>query len=130
MQLFRIDVYEDFPSKNIKKILDIIHYNAVECFKVPSRDRYQIITRHKSDEIIFEDTGLGFERTKNIISIQIFSRKRKKEMKLDFYKKVVEDLNKELNINRTDIMFSFFENSDEDWSFANGEAQFIIGELK
>ena len=130
MPLFRIDVYEDFPSKNIKKILDIIHYNAVECFKVPSRDRYQIITRHKSDEIILEDTGLGFERTKNIISIQIFSRKRKKEMKLDFYKKVVEDLNKELNINRTDIMFSFFENSDEDWSFGNGEAQFIIGELK
>ena len=35
MPLFRIDVYEDFPSKNIKKILDIIHYNAVECFKVP-----------------------------------------------------------------------------------------------
>jgi hypothetical protein len=43
-----------------------------EYFDAPDRDRYQIITEHKRGQIIAEDTGLGFERTDDIVIVQIF----------------------------------------------------------
>lgn len=129
MPLFKVDVFDHYSTDKVKQVLDIIHKNAVASFQVPEGDRYQIVTRHKSDEMILEDTGLGFERTKDVIIIQVFSRKREKEMKLNFYKNVVSDFMTELNLSSKDVLISFFENGDEDWSFADGEAQFITGKL-
>ena len=44
-----------------------------EYFDAPDRDRYQIITEHERGQIIAEDTGLGFERTDDIVIVQILS---------------------------------------------------------
>ncbi|MGX7024494.1 tautomerase family protein [Vagococcus hydrophili] len=129
MPLFKIDVLDHYTEEKLSKLLGIIHKNAVSSFQIPEGDRFQIVTRHKSDEMILEDTGLGFTRTKDMIAIQIFSRKREKQMKLKFYQQVVEELNVELDINKKDVLISFFENQDEDWSFADGEAQFVTGKL-
>ena len=52
-----------------------------------------------------------------------------KEQKTNFYSKLVEQLNKNLNLREEDIMISLVENSDEDWSFFKGEAQFLNGAL-
>lgn len=129
MPLFRVDVYDNYSTKELKVVLDILYSNALKHFRVPKGDRYQIVTKHTDDEIIFEDTGLGFTRTKKLVSIQIFSRKRAKEDKLAFYRDVANELQEKLKIGKQDLMFSFFENGDEDWSFADGKAQFVTGEL-
>lgn len=129
MPLIRVDVYNHYSDEKIRKVLDIIHRNVVKSFKVPQRDRYQIVTKHESNEMILEDTGLGFERTNNVIAIQVFSRKRDQEGKLAFYKGVKADLEKELNIDGKDLLISIFENGDADWSFGFGEAQFLNGEF-
>ena len=47
-----------------------------EYFDAPNRDRYQIITEHKRGQIIAEETGLGFERTDDIVIVQIFQQGR------------------------------------------------------
>lgn len=129
MPLFKIDIMEHYSKEKTTDLLSIIHDHAVNCFDIPEGDRYQIVTRHALDEMILEDTGLGFVRTEDRIAIQIFSRPRKKEMKLEFYRLLVDDLNQKLGISKKDILISFFENKDEDWSFADGQAQFITGEL-
>ncbi|HCM90332.1 MULTISPECIES: tautomerase family protein [Vagococcus] len=129
MPLFKIDILEHYSKEKTSELLKIIHYNAVAAFDIPEGDRYQIVTRHQSEDMILEDTGLGFVRTEDKVAIQIFSRKREKAMKLLFYKQLVSDLHEKMGLNKKDILISFFENEDEDWSFADGEAQFITGEL-
>ncbi len=129
MPLFKIDILEHYSQEKTTELLEIIHHNAVAAFDIPEGDRYQIVTRHQSEDMILEDTGLGFVRTEDKVAIQIFSRKREKAMKLLFYKQLVSDLHEKMGFSKKDVLISFFENEDEDWSFADGEAQFITGEL-
>lgn len=129
MPLIRLDVTEAYDTKEVTQILDIIHRQVVAAFHVPEGDRYQIVTRHKEDEMILEDTGLGFERTARRLSIQVFSRARDESGKVAFYQGVTRDLEAELGIEGREILFSIFENGDADWSFGFGKAQFLTGEL-
>ncbi|MBU3161320.1 tautomerase family protein [Clostridium frigoris] len=129
MPLIQFDMIEGRTEKEIIKILDVAHIEVVEAFKVPEGDRYQIVHQHHAYEMIIKDTGLGFERSSNVIVITITSRQRSSEMKETLYKKLAISLKKECNIDPVDIMVSMVFNEGEDWSFAFGRAQFLTGEL-
>ncbi len=101
----------------------------LEAFKVPERDRYQIITEHKSERLVMEDTGLDIPRTDSRVMIQVITRPRPPEQKQAFYRLVCEKLHKNAGILASDVMISVVVNSDEDWSFGYGRAQFLTGEL-
>jgi hypothetical protein len=51
----------------LARLADSVQDVMLENFDAPDRDRYQIITEHKRGQIIAEDTGLGFERTDDIV---------------------------------------------------------------
>jgi hypothetical protein len=50
-------------------------------------------------------------------------------MKETFYKRMVEELENHCGIAPSDVMMSFVSNTDEDWSFGLGRAQFLTKEL-
>ncbi|SDI40151.1 tautomerase family protein [Alteribacillus bidgolensis] len=129
MPLLRFDVIEGRSDKELKKMLDAAHHAMVEAFDVPESDRYQIVHQHKPNEMIIEDTGLGLTRTNNVIVISVVSKTRTKEKKENLYRLIVESLEKECGISPEDVMVNITENSDADWSFGNGEAQFLTGKL-
>jgi len=79
--------------------------------------------------MIIEDTGLGIPRTDKVVFLQVTSRKRKKKQKEDFYRLICKELEKECGISPFDVVVSFVENGDEDWSFGLGRAQFLTGDL-
>ena len=79
--------------------------------------------------MIIEDTGLGLERSDKAVLLQITSRPRKKEEKEAFYRLLCEELERACGIAPSDVVVSIVENSDEDWSFGMGRAQFLTGEL-
>lgn len=64
-------------------------------FNAPPRDRYQVITQHDEGEMIFEDTGLGFERTNKLVFVQIFQQGRTPAMKKAIYASICSRLNME-----------------------------------
>lgn len=129
MPLIRVDTFKNYSDEQLKTALDIIHQAAVNCFQIPDRDRYQIITQHAPNEMVLLDTNLGFTRSKDAIVIQVFSRKRSKEAKLNFYRQVATELTQALQIQGSEILISLVENGDADWSFGWGEAQFVSGKL-
>ena len=129
MPLIRVDTFKNYSDEQLKTALDIIHQAAVNCFQIPDRDRYQIITQHAPNEMVLLDTNLGFTRSKDALVIQVFSRKRSKEAKLNFYRKVATELTQALKIKGSEILISLVENGDADWSFGWGEAQFVSGKL-
>ncbi|MFE4706364.1 tautomerase family protein [Peribacillus simplex] len=129
MPLIRFDLIEGRDKDSLKNLLDAAHRAVVKAFEVPEKDRYQIVHQHPAHELIIEDTGLGFERSKNLVVISVTSKQRKEDQKQNFYKVLVQELGENCGIEPNDIMVSIVTNGDADWSFGLGEAQFLNGKL-
>jgi phenylpyruvate tautomerase PptA (4-oxalocrotonate tautomerase family) len=128
MPFIRVDACEGRSKEQVKEVLDAIHRAIVSAFEVPLRDRYQVYQEHSESNFIVEDTGLGIDRSRNVIFIGITSRQRTEAQKTTLYAKLVEEL-KSIGIEQNDIVVSIVTNSDADWSFGSGRAQFLTGEL-
>jgi phenylpyruvate tautomerase PptA (4-oxalocrotonate tautomerase family) len=129
MPLIRLDLIEGRTDAELKTLLDAAHRAMLAAFKVPERDRYQIVHEHKRSHMIVEDTGLGIERSDKLVVVQVISRVRKKKEKVAFYQSLCEELERACGIARSDVVVAIVENSDEDWSFGVGRAQFLEGDL-
>ncbi|MDW8569711.1 tautomerase family protein [Staphylococcus shinii] len=129
MPLMKIDLIKGREREEIKKILNISYEVMLDTFKAPKGDRYQIVNQREDYEMQILDTGLGVERTKNVIVFTIITRPRTQQQKQRFYSELTNKLHDDMGIRKEDIMFSLIENTDEDWSFFNGEAQFLNGTL-
>jgi hypothetical protein len=129
MPLLCFDLIAGRSENQIKRILDITHEVMVNAFNVPPRDRYQIVTEHLPSRMIIEDTGLGIERTANRMVLQVTTRPRSRAMKQAFYRSLVERLADGSGISPNDVVVTFVTNTDEDWPFGLGRAQFLTGEL-
>ena len=129
MPLLRFDLYDGRSDGELKALLDAVHRSMVEAFKVPERDRYQIVREHKTSRMIMEDTGLDIPRTPALVFIQVTTRPRTVEEKKAFYELTVEKLEAACAIAPSDVMINFVTCEDEDWSFGYGRAQFLTGEL-
>ncbi|MGY4526820.1 tautomerase family protein [Pseudomonas sp. TE21394] len=129
MPMLKVDVIKGRSNEEIQLLLDTVHGAMVEAFQVPERDRYQILNEHEPSHMIIQDTGLGFERSANVVVITAVSRPRSQEMKTRFYALLAERLKDKCGIEHNDLMVSIVINDDEDWSFGFGRAQFLTGEL-
>jgi len=69
---------------------------------------------------------LGIARTKDAIIIQVtVSEGRTVDMKRAFYKAVADGLHERLGLRREDVFINLLEVKKENWSFGNGEAQYV-----
>jgi phenylpyruvate tautomerase PptA (4-oxalocrotonate tautomerase family) len=129
MPLLKIDLIEGRSEAELTQLLDAIHGAMLAAFKVPERDRYQIVHAHPAAEMRIEDTGLGIPRTERVVVIQVTTRPRSRLEKQNFYDLLCRELLHCCGVNASDVVVSMTENTDEDWSFGYGRAQFITGEL-
>jgi len=129
MPLLCFDLIQVRSEKQIDMILDVTHEVLVKSFNVPQRDRYQIVREHAPSRMIIDDTGLGIARTPNMLVLQVTTRPRSRAMKQAFYSSLVERLAERCGISPSDVVVTFVTNTDEDWSFGLGRAQFLTGEL-
>jgi phenylpyruvate tautomerase PptA (4-oxalocrotonate tautomerase family) len=129
MPLLRIDVIEGRTEAELKELLDAIHGATFAAFKVPERDRYQIVHQHPAAEMRIEDTGLGIPRTERIVMVQVTTRPRSRFEKQNFYELLCQELLRRCGVKASDLVVSITQNADEDWSFGYGRAQFITREL-
>ncbi len=129
MPLIRVDMLKGRDKDEIAKILDAIHRAVVAAFRVPLRDRYQIVSEHERSHMVMQDTGLNLDRSDAALMISVTSRARTETDKVRFYSLVCHELADACGIDSSDVMISFSLNGDADWSFGLGRAQFITGEL-
>lgn len=129
MPFLRFDLIKGRTDAEIATLLDAAHDAMLAAFKVPVRDRYQIVHEHEPSRVRIEDTGLGIDRTEKVVLIQVTSRPRTTEEKQTFYRLLTEALSRRCGIAPSDVMVNFVINTDADWSFGNGEAQFLTGKL-
>ncbi|MGF6878048.1 malonate semialdehyde decarboxylase [Paraburkholderia sp. BL6669N2] len=129
MPMLKFDLIQGRTDEQVRNLLDATHEAMVQAFNVPVSDRYQCVTQHRPGELVLEDTGLGYRRSKDVVLLTAVSRKRSEAQKIEFYRLLVENLQTQCGISPDDVIVSIVENDDADWSFGRGRAQFITKEL-
>ncbi|MGV7241136.1 tautomerase family protein [Caballeronia sp. M23-90] len=129
MPFLRFDVVEGRSDSELASLMDAGHQAVLSAFEVPAGDRYQVVHEHKKSNLIFEDTGLRIARTSNVVFVSVTTRPRPEAQKQKFYVDLCSELESRCGIKSSDVIVSITINSDADWSFGLGRAQFLTGEL-
>ena len=125
MPLVRISHRSGVTEAYQKALSDGVQEAMESTIKVPPNDRFHILTEHASG-LIFDAHYLDIERTPEWVAIQITLRQgRTAEMKQALYRRVVENLGKAPGLRPEDVLICLVENDLADWSFGNGEAQYV-----
>jgi phenylpyruvate tautomerase PptA (4-oxalocrotonate tautomerase family) len=128
--LVRIDIIEErWPTERLKVLADIVQDVMIDEFAAPKRDRYQIITEHKPGHIIALDTGLGFERSDDVVIISITQQGRTTEQKKATYDALATRLKDAVDLRPENLIVNVVENTKADWTFGFGRAQFLERDL-
>ncbi|MDQ0122899.1 malonate semialdehyde decarboxylase [Pseudomonas lini] len=129
MPLLKFDLIQGRNDAQLKALLDVAHQAMVQAFEVPASDRYQCVTQHRPGELVLQDTGLGYTRSAKVVLLTVISRPRSEQQKARFYRLLAEKLQADCDLSPDDLIVSLVENTDADWSFGRGRAQFLTGEL-
>ena len=129
MPLLIFDVIEGRSEAELKTLLDAAHRAVLSAFEVPPRDRYQIVHENKAHHIVVEDTGLNLIRTRDLVVVRVITSPRAEEQKQRFYADLCRESKESCGIEGSDLMVSITTNSKGDWSFGNGVAQYLTGDL-
>ncbi len=89
-----------------KAASEAVYDAMVSIAKVPAHDKFQIITRHSADELIYPAEGyLGIEYSPGIILIQItWVSGRTTEVKKAFFKAIADSIHEKANVRREDVL--------------------------
>ena len=126
MPIVRIDVNKTASAERIRDISNAVYNAMITVANVPKNDKFQVIARHTSDEIIYPEEGyLGIDYSPDLIIIQVtWVEGRSTEVKKKFYQHIADEIHQKQGVRKQDIWITLVENGREDWSFGNGEMQY------
>jgi phenylpyruvate tautomerase PptA (4-oxalocrotonate tautomerase family) len=126
MPLVRIDISDNATADLARIASDVVYTAMIEIAKVPPHDKFQLITRHAAEQLVYPSEGyLGIDYTPGIIFIQVFwVVGRSTEVKKAFYRKIADDLHARAGVRKQDVFINLIDSAREDWSFGNGEMQY------
>jgi 4-oxalocrotonate tautomerase len=126
MPLVRISLRRGKSAEFRRRLGQVVYETMVETINVPPKDNFQIITEHDPGGLVYDPEYLDIHRTDGVIFIQItLNEGRTVELKQAFYKRLAERLHGELGIRMEDVLISLVEVGKENWSFGNGQAQYV-----
>jgi phenylpyruvate tautomerase PptA (4-oxalocrotonate tautomerase family) len=125
MPLVRISHRSGITEAYRQALSDGVQEAMESTVNVPPHDRFHILTEHATG-LFFDPHYLGIERTGDCVAVQITLRKgRTVEMKQALYRRIVENLGNRPGLRPEDVLICLVENELADWSFGNGEAQYV-----
>ena len=126
MPLVRIDLREGTSPEYRKALGDGVHRAMIEALAIPPDDRFQVITEHPPEGLIYDRTYLGIQRSDKVVFVQItMSAGRRPQQKRKFFQRMAEILAESPGLKPRDLVINLVEVAWENWSFGNGEAQYM-----
>jgi 4-oxalocrotonate tautomerase len=126
MPMVRIDLRAGKSPEYRKALGDGVHRAMIEALGVPADDRFQVITEHPVEGLNYDPQYLGIHRSANVVFVQItLSAGRKPQQKRKFYKRTAELLAESPGLKPQELVINLVEVVWENWSFGNGEAQYM-----
>ena len=121
MPLANIFILKGKSPDYVRAVADSINSAVIETMGFPPDDRYQVIQQLDPECLQLQ------ERTGDRVIMHLVMRAgRSNHSKQAFYQKVVENLAANPGIPPENVLITITENHDIDWSFAQGEATFVV----
>jgi 4-oxalocrotonate tautomerase len=125
MPLVHISLRQGKSPAYVRAIADGVFEAMLATINVPADDRFQLITEHSADRLIYDPGYLGIRRTDDVVFIQVtLNQGRTLELKKAFYSRIAENLAKSPGLRKADVLVNLVEVPKENWSFGNGIAQY------
>jgi 4-oxalocrotonate tautomerase len=126
MPLARIDLTNSAPPERIRVVSEVVYNAMIDIADVPLHDRFQVITRHTADEIVYPAEGyLGLTYSPDIILIQVtWVAGRSTDVKKKFYRRIADEIHEKAGVRKEDVWINLVDTAREDWSFGNGDMQY------
>jgi len=126
MPLARIDVPHNTSRAVLEAISDTVYEAMITIGGVPAHDKFQVITRHAADELVYPSNGyLGVHYSANIVFIQVtWNLGRSTAVKRAFYRAVADGIHVATGIRTEDVIINLVDVDPENWSFGNGDMQY------
>jgi phenylpyruvate tautomerase PptA (4-oxalocrotonate tautomerase family) len=126
MPLVRIDLRAGKSAEYRKALGDGVHRAMIDALAIPPDDRFQVITEHPAEGLIYDARYLGIPRTENVVFVQItLSAGRKPQQKRKLFKRMAEILAEAPGLRPQELVINLVEVVWENWSFGNGDAQYM-----
>jgi 4-oxalocrotonate tautomerase len=126
MPLTRVSLRRGRPLAYRQAILEGLYLAMRETFNVPEGDRFMVVSEHDEDGFVYDPNYLGIRRSDDLVIIQLtVSNTRPREQKQQLYRRIVEHLTRNPGLRAEDIFINLVEVLPENWSFGNGEAQYV-----
>lgn len=85
-----------------------------------------VFSDHSAEDFVYNRNYLGIERSDGFVLIQLtVSNTRPLAKKRALYRRIVELLAERPGIRKEDVFINLVEVLPENWSFGNGEAQYV-----
>jgi 4-oxalocrotonate tautomerase len=126
MPLVEIDLLTGRSDAELDAISDAIHEAMVAVLDVPQRDRFQIITEHRSRYLRFDPNYLDIDRDETFLLVRItLAAGRTGDAKQAFYRLLADLLAERTGMRTESLAVVMVENEREDWSFGRGLASYV-----
>ncbi len=125
MPLVRIALRKGTTPDFRRKLSDSVHRAMVETIKIPEKDRFQLITEHDAESLVYDPSYLDIDRTDGVVMIQItLSAGRTLEVRKALFARIAALLSDSPGIRPEDVFINLVETAKENWSFGDGVAQY------
>ena len=126
MPLVRIDLREGTSPDYRIALGDGVQRAMIEALALPPDDRFQVITEHPPEGLIYDRTYLSIQRSDKVVFLQItMSAGRKPQQKRKLFQRMAEILAESPGLKPQDLVINLVEVAWENCSFGNGEAQYM-----
>lgn len=120
MPLVTISVLAGKSDEYRKTVADAVNKAVLDTLDFPPDDRYQLVRELPSQDFELQDK----EGDRAVLELTMRAGQAHED-KQAFYTRVTELLERDPGIPPENVMIVITENSEEDWSFQDGVAQFI-----
>jgi phenylpyruvate tautomerase PptA (4-oxalocrotonate tautomerase family) len=108
-----------------REIGDCVHRALIDVLGIPEADHFQVVDRYEADELVYDRSFLGVERTDGIVFLQItLAAGRNVEQKKALYARIAELLSTDCGVRPGDVFITLLEVLPENFSFGDGRAQY------
>ncbi|MGQ0332931.1 tautomerase family protein [Halomonas elongata] len=120
MPLVTISLPDHRPLAWRKTVADLVNTAVIETLDFPEDDRYQILHPLPAEAMELQ------RRDGDAVILQLTMRTgRPTAAKQAFYRRIADDLERQVGVDPANVMIVITENRDADWSFGSGVAQFL-----
>ena len=109
-----------------RQLADVVYEALRAGIQIPENDRFVSIREHAAGDLVADPGYLGVARSEHPVFVEITLRRgRPTEKKQALYQEIARRMSATGLVGVEDILIVLRENETADWSFGNGEAQYV-----